>query len=175
MKKTIWNEIQNQKFSGLFKQLDLIIINFGDPIRYSLHIGCAVRICQGKRIIFNVSDEFFDQNGLPKSDRVYEQLESEGYINDPCSLLSKNIELVNGFLKEQRAKKVKVSEWKDLLIDFDNGIEIQIMPDCLQKDFEYYRIIKFVPQYSDDPQNYISIHYVVKNDRGEPVLEQEGF
>ena len=173
MKKTICKEIQHQKFSGLFKQLDLIVINFCNPIKYSLHIGCAVRICQRNRIILNVSDEFFTQDGLPKSSEVYEQLVLDDYINDPCSLLSENIKKINDLLKEERVRRVKSSKWKDLVIYFKNGIEIQIMPDCLQKNFEYYRFIKYMPQYSDDSQKYTSIHYVVKNNHGEPYLELE--
>ncbi len=171
-KKFIFNKIEDEEFINLFKQLDLLIINFGKPIKYSLHIASGVRICWGEKIVLNVSDEFFTKDGFPKSNEVYEQLEKEGIINDPNSLLEENIKKVNRLLKGKRVKKVKISKWKDLLIDFDDDIEIQIMPDCLERGFEYYRFIEFIPSLKDE-SNYESIHYIVSNDAGRPRLEIE--
>ena len=84
------------------------------------------------------------------------------------SLLAENISKVNALLKGKCVKSVSISKWKDMVLTFDDGIEIQVMPDCLERNFEYYRFIEFVPHYNDDPKRYKSIHYSVINDNGQP-------
>ena len=110
---------------------------------------------------------------MPKGKEAYERLETAGFINDPDSLLADNIARVNQLLKGKTVKKVDVSKWQDLTITFSDDIEIQIMPDCLEKDFEYYRFIEFIPYYDDNLNDYKSVHYVVKNTQGIPVLTKE--
>lgn len=171
MENIIFNRIKNMEFNCLFKQLDLLIINLGDPIKFSIHIACAVRICQGGKIVLNVSDEFFTEDGSVKDDEVYKQLEKDGMINDPNSLLAANIKKVNYLLKGKTINDIKVSKWFDLILYFDDEIEIQIMPDCLERDFEYYRLIEFFPFY--DSEQYQSTHFVVRNDQGYPKMKLE--
>ena len=168
MNDTICEKLKNVKICELFKQIDWMIINFGDPIKFSLHIACTVRICQNEKIILNMSDEFFTKDGLPKTEETYAQLDKDGYINDPNSLLAENISKVNALLKGKCVKSVSMSKWKDMVLTFDDGIEIQVTPDCLERNFEYYRFIEFVPHYDDDPKRYKSIHYSVINDNGQP-------
>lgn len=172
MKNIIKEKIKNCKFNNLFKQLDLLIINLGDPIIFSIHIACAVRICQGERIILNISDEFFTEDGLAKNEEIYEWLEKNDIINDPKSLLALNIRKVNDLLKGKLIKKVEVSKWFDIILYFDDNIEIQIMPDCLERDFEYYRLIEYIPFY-ETMGRYRSTHYVLQNDQGYPKLKIE--
>ncbi len=169
----IYEKLKSNIFNNFFKQMDLIIINWGDPIQYSLHIASAVRVCCGDKIILNLSDEFLTKEGLPKGKEAYERLDTAGFINDPDSLLAENIARVNQLLKGKRVKKVDVSKWQDLTITFSDDIEIQIMPDCLEKDFEYYRFIEFIPYYDDKLNDYKSVHYVVKNTQSIPMLTKE--
>lgn len=172
-KNIICKKLKASKFNNIFKQLDLIIINFGAPIQYSLHIASAVRVCHGNKIILNLSDEFLTKEGLPKTQEVYERLEKEGFINDPDSLLATNIALVNQLLDGKTVEKVKISKWQDLTITFPGDIEIQIMQDCIEKDFEYYRFIEFIPYLDDNFNDDKSVHYVVINERGIPMLMKE--
>ena len=90
----VCKKIKGMKFNNLFKQLDMIIINLGDPIIYSLHVFSTVRVCHNEKIILNVSDEFFTKKGMPKNQRNYEKLNNQGYINDPNSLFAKNVKNV---------------------------------------------------------------------------------
>lgn len=122
----IYEKLKTSIFNNLFKQMDLIIINWGDPIQYSLHVASAIRICCGNQIILNPSDEFMTKEGLPKEEAVYERLEAEGFINDPNSLLAENIAKVNKLLKGKTVKKVEVSKWQDLTLILSNDIVIQI-------------------------------------------------
>lgn len=167
----ILKKIKKSKFNSLFKQLDWIILNFGDSIKYSLHVACNVRICHRDKVVLNTSDEFFTKEGIQKTEEVYERLEKEGFIYDPDSLLAENIKKVNKLLDGKTPRRVKVSKWKDLIIKFADQIEIQIIPDCLERDYEYYRFIEFIPHYNDDPLKCTSIHYVVCNDQGVPKLK----
>lgn len=170
----ICEKLSMMSFNCLFKQMDLIVINWGFPIQYSLHVASAVRVCNGDKIILNLSDEYFTKEGLPKSEGTYEYLEKTGYINDPNSLLASNIAKVNCLLKGKKVQTVEVSRWKDLTIWFSDDIVVQIMQDCLEKDFEYYRFIEFLPHYEKDLEKCRSVHYVVKNKGGIPTLIREG-
>lgn len=169
----IWNKVKCCQFYELFKQLDWIIINFGDPIKYSLHVASAVRICHQNKIIFNVSDEFFTKDCLQRLDEDLDCSDKPGFVNGANSLLVDNTQKVNCLLKGKFPKKIIESKWKDLIIRFPNGIEIQIMQDCLGRDYEYYRLIEYSPHYDDDPNQYSSKHYIVYNDQGEPKIKIE--
>ena len=165
------NKIKKSKFNEIFKLLDLIVLDFGNPIKYSLHIASDVRICKGDKIIFNVSDEFFTKEGIHKLDEGGPS--DQETSNDPDSLLVENLKKVNLLLAGKTPKKIKVSKWKDLVIQFPDKIEIQIMQDCLGIDYEYYRFIEYSPHYDSDPNKYSSIHYVVYNAQGSPKMKKE--
>ena len=157
------------KFNGMFRQLGLIILNFGEPVTATLHVGCMLRICKADKILLADSDEFLKADGISKTEEDYVRLEEEEYINDTNSLLAKNLDLVNDLLKNKVVKKVKVSSYQDLEIVFDDEVVIQILPDSLEKGTEYYRYIKFVPHIDD--ADYKSEHYVIHNFEGRPMLK----
>ena len=163
------NKIKRSKFNEIFKMLDLIILNFGDPIKFSLHVASDVRICKGDKIIFNVSDEFFTKEGIYKSDEIG----SDEQEANPNNLLEENLKKVNVLLTGKTPKRIKISKWKDLVIQFSDKIEIQIMQDCLGINYEYYRYIEYVPHYDSDPNKYSSKHYVVYNAQGRPKMKKE--
>ena len=169
----ILKEIQGQTVSKIFKQFDMIIINFGNPIICSLHINSAVRVCQEDKILLNNSDEFFTKSGKQKTEMQYKLLEEEGFINDPNSLFANNIKIVNKLLKGKQVFEIKRTKWHDLILFFEEGIEVQIIQDCLQKDYEYYRYIKFCPFYNNNEKKFNSYHYVVKNVQGTPTLMED--
>lgn len=171
--KTIFNELIGNHLSKIFKQMDLLIINFNNPITLSLHVACMVRIYDKHNILLTSSDEFFTTEGFEKEVPQYEYLQDQGYINDPNCLLSKNLDKVNKLLYNKKVKNIVISKWMDLKIIFENGIVIQILPDCLMCNFEYYRIIDFEPYLDDDFNNYKSNHYVVCNVKGKPTLKKE--
>lgn len=166
-------KIKSYEFHELFQQFDWIIINFGDPVKYSLHVASAVRVCHQDKIILNNSDEYFTKKCIEKSDEDLIHSDEYGFMKDSDSLFEANVEKVNCLLKGKFAKKIKVSKWKDLIIRFSNQTEIQIVQDCLGRDYEYYRLIEFSPQLDDDPSQYSSKHYVVYNDQGEPKMKIE--
>lgn len=169
----ILKKIKGCKFHEIFKQLDWIIINFCDPVKYSLHIASAVRICHKNKIIFNVSDEFFTKDCIQKSEKDFERLAEQGITYDPDNLLIYNSRKVNNILHGKCPKKIRVSRWKDVVIRFSDKIEIQIMQDCLGQEYEYYRFIEYDPYYKDDSSQYSSKHYIVYNDQGEPKVRME--
>lgn len=168
--QNILNNLIGSHFNIAFKQLDLLIINFNEPITLSLHIGCMVRICNKNEILLTIADEFFTQEGYKKTSEQIEQLDNDGYIYDPNSLLAKNLEKINRLLNKRAVKSVQVSNWMDCSIWFDNDIVIQIFPDCLMRDFEYFRIIEFKPNL-DEFEKYESVHRAVLNVNGRPTLK----
>lgn len=166
METDVINGLVGTKFNKIFKQLNLFIINFSKPIKYSLHVACMVRVCDGSNIVLTAADEFFTKDGLHKSDEIYKRLEKEGILVDPNDLLSHNLKSVNTLLKNSYVVKVEISKWMDLFIYFDNNIVIQVFPDCLEKDYEYYRFIKFIPELSNNIDNCLSEHFIVINNNG---------
>ena len=74
----IVKELNGKTFCKMFKQLDMVIINFEEPTLCSLHIFSAVRVCQKEKILLNVSDEFFTKNGKPKTEKQYQLLQRTG-------------------------------------------------------------------------------------------------
>ena len=169
----VLKRIKYYKFNQFFKRFDWIIINFGDPVKYSLHIASAVRVCHQDKIIFNVSDEFFTKDCIQKTNADGGCIAERGLDYDADNLLVVNSQKVKCLLTGKRPKKIKVSKWKDLIIFFSNQTEIQIMQDCLGRDYEYYRLIEYNPYYNDDPSQYSSKHYVVYNDQGVPKIKIE--
>lgn len=161
------SELKGKKFNTLFKQFDMLIINFGDKITDSFHINCLVRICNGNKMLLTSADEYFTCDGLQKSKDDYNFLEQNEIINDPNSLLAKNIDKVNKILRGETVTRIKVSLHKDVYIYFANNVIIQILPDCLEKGYEYFRYIKFVPCWDEKLNNFKSVHYVAINNQGE--------
>lgn len=155
------HDIVNCSFNNMFKQLDMLIINFDKPIRASIHARCFVRVFKDNTILLTSSDEFFDKNG--------NELEANTNGTHACteeSLLDINIKRINKLMNGEFVTEVIVSDIKDITISFSNGVKIQILPDCLMKDYEYYRFIKFIPFLDDELKNYHSEHYVVSNVNG---------
>ncbi len=156
------HDIVNCAFNKLFRQLDMIIINFGEPIKISIHALCFVRIFKDSTILLTSSDEFFDKNG----NELKEHASTNTYSHTDKSLLDINIKKVNKLLKGEVVTKVNVSDLKDVTITFGNDVKVQILPDCLMKDYEYYRFIKFIPYLDEEQKRYQSEHYVVSNNNG---------
>ena len=62
-------KIIGKKLNSVFLQLkDVMILNFGDEIEYSLHIASFVRVVRDNEIIFTSSDIFFNSDYEQKSD-----------------------------------------------------------------------------------------------------------
>lgn len=173
MDSSLLNNLVGVKFNQIFKQLGLFIINFGEQIKYSLHIASMVRIYRENKIILTTSDEFFTKDGLEKSSERYQQLDAKCILTDTKDLLAKNLKIVNTLLKNAYVEKVETTKCMDLFIHFNNNVVIQIFPDCLAKNYEYYRFIEFMPALSDDSNKYTSEHYVLLNDNGELIFKRE--
>ncbi len=164
-------KLKNLVFNQIFKSVYWIIINLGNPVKYSLHVLCNLRICHKDRIILCTSDEFLTKDAMSKPEERYEELNKEGYIFDPDSLLIQNMETANQLLKNKRVKKVKLTKWKDLILYFEGDIQLHCIIDTLEKDFEYYRILEFEPFMSLEDDDEKSNHIVVCNDNGTPKIE----
>lgn len=167
------NDLVGTKFNKIFKQLNLFIINFSKPIKYSLHVAGMVRVCDDSKIVLTAADEFFTKDGLHKSNEMYNRLEEKEILVDPNDLLSLNLKSVNALLKNSHVVKVEISKWMDLFIYFDNNIVIQIFPDCLEKDYEYYRFIKFIPELSNNIDHCVSEHFIAINNNGKLEFKRE--
>lgn len=112
------------------------------------------------RILLTSSDEFFDVDGS--------SMDGSGSCNqtNQSDLLSLNLQVVNKILKNHKVKEFEISELQDITITFDNDVKFMIFPDCLMKNYEYYRFIEFVPHWDDNIKNYKSIHHIVQNKLG---------
>lgn len=164
--------LNGMKFNKIFKQLDLFIINLGNPVKYSLHVSSMVRICYEEKIVLTASDCFFTKEGVQKSSERYKQLEEKGMLVDPTDMLSCNLKFVNSLLNNAYVKNVELTKWKDLYIYFNNNVVIQIFPDCLGKSYEYFRLINFIPALLHNDK-YVSEHFVLLNNEGELVFKRE--
>lgn len=172
-KRRFCRNLIGKKFNTIFKQFDMLIINFGEPITNSIQVGSMVRICEKDKIIMTISDEFFTKEGLSKSDKIYEQLEKDELINDPNSLLAENLKKVNKLLENRIVRNIKINQWMDLFIYFDNNIIIQLFPDCLMRDYEYYRYIEFLPYWAEDSNDFYSVHHIIWNNHGQIAVKIE--
>ena len=61
------------------------------------------------------------------------------------TLMKKHIFEVNKALKGQTVKSVSKNKIGDLTVEFENGIVMQTIIDCIAKEQECYRFIEFVP------------------------------
>lgn len=145
----IMQVLVGKKLNNIFKQWDMFIINFGDELEYTLHTGCFLRIKKGREIIMTYLDEYvypsleFIPKRVYKKDKFHEK-----------SLLKHSIGRTKLLLENAVVSRVSISEIADVDIVFDNGVIIEIRPDCLYENNEYYRFF----EYKDDT----SLHYVVK-------------
>lgn len=157
--------IIGEPFYEIFQLANLLIINIGEGIKFSLHTNCFVRIIKGGHILLTTSDEFFAPDGsqLPPSD-VYDEK-----LSNPNSLLTFNIKKVNKLLQKQRIQNIIQKQCGDLEIYFYNGTIIQILIDCLPMHDECYRLIEFLPCYDSNK----SKHFVVYCNRGDICVKNE--
>lgn len=134
---------------------NVIVLNFGDKNRFSLHIQCFLRATFNGKIILTSSDEFFLQN--------YQKMPLEEYDEQNAydrSLLSKTSKELMILLELSVVETVFVSETADVVITFNNGAKIEVIPDCLSEGYEYYRFFNLKKG---------SIHYIV-NFRGKELV-----
>ena len=144
----------------------MLIINFGENITHSLHVNCFVRIISGDKILLTSSDEYFLKDGTHKTEEDFKKEEEKGIIADKHSLLAANIKAVKKLLRNRKVLRIDTTLNADLFISFDNGVVIQIMPDCIAKSYEYYRFIKFEPHWNEDFDKFKSSHFVVRSEAG---------
>lgn len=139
----------------------MCVINFGDDIKYSLHIFSFVRITQKDKLLLTASDEFFDKdyNRLDIPDESFED-----------SLLNINVLKVKEILKNSILIKIKVSEFNDLELIFDNGVVVEVGIDCMYNNYEYYRFIEFIPDFENSTK---AIHHIVKFKNQKIVCEKQ--
>lgn len=128
---------------------DMLIFNFTNRLQqYSLHVTCFVRIIEGSKLLLTSSDEYFTPD--------YKCLE-----DDDENLLTKNIETVKSKLCKSKVTKITLSETADISLLMDNGIKIEIIPDSLGQDYEYYRFFQINK----------GSHYVVYSHNGQICFE----
>jgi hypothetical protein len=151
------NDIIFQPTQGIISNTNMLAINFGNRVEYSLHVFCFVRILQANNLLFTSSDEFFkaDYTQISVIDN-----ESGQYAGK--SLLEKNIKNAKKLLKNAVITKVDINGIGDIFIEFDNEITIEITIDCMCENYEYYRFIKYA-----DKRN---LHYVVCFENGNIIL-----
>lgn len=144
-------KIIGKKLNSVFLQLkDVMILNFGDEIEYSLHIASFVRVVRDNEIIFTSSDIFFNSDYEQKSD-------------DDGSLIDITIEDVRKLLIGETVTDLEYNEIGDIKINLTNGFKIEIWTDCLFKNYEYFRFIEYLPFLSES-NNYTSKHFIFSYD-----------
>lgn len=149
-----------KKVNNIFLQLrDMMILNFGNEIEYSLHISSFVRILRGNEIIFTSADVFFNPNYEQKSD-------SDDYLIDIT------IENARKLLIGANVVDLDFSELGDVKIKLSNGVVIDIITDCLFNDYEYFRFIEYSPFYSES-QKFVAKHFIFSYKYGQFKFFQE--
>ncbi len=110
---------------------DMLIFNFASKNQqFSLHVTCFARIIKGNELILTSSDEYFATD--------YKCLEEECNEN----FLTKNIQVAMTKLSNSIISKISLTETADIVLQMDNGIKIEITPDCIGQDYEYYRFFQ---------------------------------
>lgn len=144
-------KLLNEKFKEMFALFcgDMIVINFDDKIKYSLHAQCFVRVTCARKILFTTSDVHFNPDRTQKCEE-----EKDG------NLLEYNMNIVNSLLQNAVVTKVKYNKVGDVAICFDNDVVIELIQDCLFVGFEYYRFISYSPYYDEENLDQDSTHYV---------------
>lgn len=138
----LMNELVGKKFIDIFKQLEMFIINFGEGIEYSLHTYTFCRVKSKDNVFLTSNDEYFS----PK----FKYLSEKNYNNDELhinSLLNKTLKNVRKLLNNSIVTNVLVFDNGDISIEFDNKMVFETLIDRKSDNFEYYRFIKFIPNY----------------------------
>ncbi len=128
----------------------LIVINFGEQIKYSLHTQCLVRISLNGQVLLTTSDIYFNPDFTRKTKKERKKE----------SLLDVNLNNVKNVLKDAIVKSVQYSDIGDVIIYFDNDVKLELIVDCLCDGMEYYRFIQFHPHYLDSDEQ-CSEHYIM--------------
>ncbi len=138
----IMQNLIGKKLVDIFKQLDMFIINFGDGIEYSLHTFSFLRFRNEDEILLTSNDEYYTANYKNVSEKVYKKDEAHRK-----SLLRHTLEKVKTNLKDAVVSGVSILNTGDIYIEFDNGTIIENLIDRKSENFEYYRFIKYDPNY----------------------------
>lgn len=156
------NELVGKKVNSIFLQLrDMVILNFGDEIEYSLHISSFVRVSQKGKILFTSSDVFFNTDYTRQSDE-----------DKSSCLIDKNIEVVRNVIVGELIINLDFNELGDVKIYLSNDCKIEIITDCLFKDYDYFRFIKFFPHYSETDE-FTSRHFIFTFDGDKFIFKED--
>lgn len=139
------SDIFYQPVKDLISSDNMFVINFGEKCIYSLHVFCFLRIRDENEIILTSSDEYFSNDFMQLNSKVYDSRDEF-----EKSLLFITIKTVKSRLKGSIIRSVTINNIGDIIIQFDNGIQMEIIPDCMFQDYEYYRFFntkKFSPHY----------------------------
>lgn len=161
LENVIGSSLVGKRLFEFDQRLGIFVLNFGDGIEYSLHVECFLRVTQGNTIILTSNDQFYAPNWEPLSKREYKK---EQNMPRGRSLLSVSAERLRHVTEHSVVQAVKIEGPGDLSIQFDNGVQIAVLPDCMGQNNEFYRFFK----YRNDP------HYIVKYLEGKVVLETIG-
>jgi len=140
-------DILYQPVAGILSDGNVYILNFENE--YSLHIFCFMRIHQNGKILLTSSDEYFNVSNEKLTDEEYRESLNNKFNN---TLLLKNIKLVKKLIKNIPIKTILVNDVADIIIELESNIVIEIKPDCLYNNYEYYRIFSLKKH---------SVHHVV--------------
>lgn len=158
--------LKGKRVNGIFYQptksilgSNFYVINFGNNNQYSLHVATLLRIRQNNTIIMTSNDEFLapDFNILDSSQKqeFYEK-----------SLLAASIKNAENILNSAYVESININDIGDICIQFNNDIYIDILIDCQENNFEFYRFIMFN---EDD----LDRHIVVNINNGIIQIEDE--
>ncbi|MCI8596724.1 MAG: hypothetical protein HFE35_07960 [Clostridia bacterium] len=127
-----------QKFCNIFYQPtamvlgdDIFVINFGNNIDYSLHVGTYLRFVLDNSILLTSCDIHFSPS--------YQSINLRN--SNEKTLLDKNLSNIKKLLKGSYVSSVSVTLTADIIITFSNNIKLEITTDCLCDDYEYYRFM----------------------------------
>ncbi len=133
---------------------NIFVLNFGVGTVFSLHVSCFFRVVFKEKILLTSSDQYFDDEFKRLSFEEYEKERTSKYTH-----INKNISFVKKLLLNALVQSVAISPTADLTINFDNGLQFDIIIDCLFQGYDYYRLISV----NKDNDN---MHYVVCFDNG---------
>lgn len=164
-KKILEQCLINKKLFELDQRVGIYVFNFGEGIEYSLHVECFLRIRKGNEIILTSSDPYYAPNWAPLSTAIYkkEQKHPKGR-----SLISSSIQNVLFMTQSAYVEVIDLNELGDLLIQFNNGVKIEILVDRMAQNEEFYRFFKYETDNCNDP------HYIIKFLEGKIILESSG-
>ena len=141
MKHKILDEIIGAEFADIIFQptknilspTNMYSINFVNKKKlYSLHVFCFLRIVCDNKIILTSTDECFDKE-YRIIDNYYEKQ----------SLLNLTLSNTKRLAANATISTVESLECGDLIIRLSNNMVIEVIPDCLMKSFEYYRVFEY--------------------------------